>query len=372
MTLTAIAEDSGALTITNAQLIASAVDQESDTLTVSDLKIASGDGTLVNNNNGTWSYTPAANDNTSVSFSYTITDDGTTNGTSDPLDVSGTATLDITTVNDAPTVVGNGIPDAVSTSSFTLSNISDFFEDLDGDDLSYSVETDTGTATVISENLSISGLIPGTTTVTVTATDEASVSVNDAFDLTVFGDLITSSVSTTGNTHTVDLTLNMNGVQSSTMTNIDGFSLTITATGSPYESDGFVKTGVNYASFDEDSDNRTNISDVWGASNYTVSTNFRSDIFNTSSSWLVGGGDAVALATEESNYFISYVGDNTEYDIVDYIKESFKIGTLKFNTQSDLTDLDLEIKGSITGSSDSNPSVSVPDEILTPVFIDVI
>ena len=58
---------------------------------------------MVENNNGTWSYTPAANDDTSVSFSYTITDDGTTNGTSDPLDVSGTATLDITTVNDAPT-----------------------------------------------------------------------------------------------------------------------------------------------------------------------------------------------------------------------------------------------------------------------------
>ena len=371
VTLTAIAEDSGALTITNAQLIASASDQESDTLTVSNLAIASGSGTLVENNNGTWSYTPAANDDTSVSFSYTITDDGTTNGTSDPLDVSGTATLDITSVNDAPTVVGNGISDAISTSSFELSNISDFFEDLDGEELSYSVETDTGIASVTSENLSISGLTPGITTVTVTATDEASVSVSNAFDLTVFGDLITSTVTTSGNTHTVDLTLNMNGVQSSSMTNIDGFLFTITATGSPYVSDGFVKSGLNYALFDEDSDNRDNISDVWGVSNYIVSTNFRSDIFNTSASWSVGGGDAVALATEEANYIISFA-ENDDYDIANYIEESFKIGTLRFNTKSDLTDLDLEINGIIVGSSDSNPAVGVPDEILTPVFIDVI
>src|SRR5438876_10585141 len=53
--------------------------------------------------NGTWNYTPALNDDTSVSFSYTITDNGTTNGSPDPKSVAGSATLDITPVNDAPT-----------------------------------------------------------------------------------------------------------------------------------------------------------------------------------------------------------------------------------------------------------------------------
>src|SRR5205823_4818719 len=86
-----------------AQLLANASDVEGNTLTASALAISSGSGTLVNNGNGTWNYTPALNDDTSVSFSYTITDNGTTNGSPDPKSVAGSATLDITTVNDAPT-----------------------------------------------------------------------------------------------------------------------------------------------------------------------------------------------------------------------------------------------------------------------------
>ena len=52
-------------------------------------------GSLIDNGDGTWTYTPAANDDTSVSFSYTVTDGS--------LSVAGSATLDITPVNDAPT-----------------------------------------------------------------------------------------------------------------------------------------------------------------------------------------------------------------------------------------------------------------------------
>ena len=108
MTLVAIAEDSGARVITQAQLLGNAADAETNTLTVSNVAIATGSGTLVNNNNGTWTYTPALNDDTSVSFSYTITDNGTTNGAADPKSVAGTATLDITPVNDAPTLTMAG------------------------------------------------------------------------------------------------------------------------------------------------------------------------------------------------------------------------------------------------------------------------
>ncbi len=50
---------------------------------------------MIDNGDGTWSYTPALNDDTSVSFSYTVTDGS--------LSVAGSATLDITPVNDAPT-----------------------------------------------------------------------------------------------------------------------------------------------------------------------------------------------------------------------------------------------------------------------------
>ena len=93
--LAAIAEDSGARVITEAELLANASDIDGDNLSVTDLVITSGNGALVNNGNGTWSYTPAANDDTDVSFSFNI-HDGTTN-------TGSSATLDITPVNDAPT-----------------------------------------------------------------------------------------------------------------------------------------------------------------------------------------------------------------------------------------------------------------------------
>ncbi len=95
VTLAAIAEDSGARLITQAQLLANASDVDGPSLTAINLAIASGSGTLVDNGNGTWSYTPAANDDTSVTFSYAVTD-----GVAAP--VATTATLDITPVNDAP------------------------------------------------------------------------------------------------------------------------------------------------------------------------------------------------------------------------------------------------------------------------------
>ena len=74
VTLAAIAEDSGARLITQAELLANATDVDSPSLTITGLSIASGTGTLVDNVNGTWTYTPALNDDTAVTFSYTVTD----------------------------------------------------------------------------------------------------------------------------------------------------------------------------------------------------------------------------------------------------------------------------------------------------------
>jgi len=106
VTLAAIAEDSGARLITQADLLANASDPvEHDSLVATDLAITSGKGSLVNNGDGTWTYTPASNDDTSVSFSYKITDNGTTNGVADPKTITGSATLDITPVNDAPDAI---------------------------------------------------------------------------------------------------------------------------------------------------------------------------------------------------------------------------------------------------------------------------
>ncbi|MGB2221027.1 MAG: cadherin-like domain-containing protein [Neptunomonas phycophila] len=94
-TLAPINEDSGVRVITQDDLLAGyASDVDGDSLTASDLLITEGNGSLVANADGSWNYTPAADDNGTISFSYTISD-----GTDS---VSNTATLDIIPVNDAP------------------------------------------------------------------------------------------------------------------------------------------------------------------------------------------------------------------------------------------------------------------------------
>jgi VCBS repeat-containing protein len=100
VTLEAIAEDSGARIITQEQLLANVADVDSSSFWASELTITDGLGTLVdnldgdNNHLGTWTYTPALNDATSVNFSYTVSDGSLT--------TEGSATLDTTAVNDAP------------------------------------------------------------------------------------------------------------------------------------------------------------------------------------------------------------------------------------------------------------------------------
>ena len=98
VTLTPIAEDSGTVTITQADLLVNSDDRDGDPLFAVGLTNTSGNGTLVDNEDGTWSYTPDADDDSSVSFSYDVTDN--------TVNVANTATLDITPVNDAPVIGG--------------------------------------------------------------------------------------------------------------------------------------------------------------------------------------------------------------------------------------------------------------------------
>jgi VCBS repeat-containing protein len=109
VTLAAIDEESGTRVITQAELLANASDVDGPSLTAINLQISAGLGALVNHANQTWSYTPAANDDTSVTFSYQVTD-----GTGS---VATSASLDIVPAPQAP-----GIPITNGTSgpdSFT-------------------------------------------------------------------------------------------------------------------------------------------------------------------------------------------------------------------------------------------------------------
>uniref|UniRef100_UPI003D6A44FF tandem-95 repeat protein n=1 Tax=Vibrio campbellii TaxID=680 RepID=UPI003D6A44FF len=104
MTLSDVTEDSAAVELTQADLLANASDIENDTLTVSNVQLVDpSSGTLdFNNVSGTWSFTPAPGYNGTVELTYDITDDGTTNGASDPQTTPGTATFEVTEVNDSP------------------------------------------------------------------------------------------------------------------------------------------------------------------------------------------------------------------------------------------------------------------------------
>ena len=73
VTLAAGTEDT-AYTITAATLLAEVTDVDGPSLSITSVSVASGGGSIVNNGNGTWTYTPAANYSGPVSFNYTASD----------------------------------------------------------------------------------------------------------------------------------------------------------------------------------------------------------------------------------------------------------------------------------------------------------
>ncbi|OUJ62116.1 RTX toxin [Vibrio parahaemolyticus] len=114
VTLTSIGEDSGVFAISASDLLVNATDVENDNLTVSNVQLVDpSSGSLAfNAATGNWEFTPAPGYNGPVELTYDITDDGTTNGVSDPKTVSGSASFEVFDVNDAP-----------QTSEVTLSSI---------------------------------------------------------------------------------------------------------------------------------------------------------------------------------------------------------------------------------------------------------
>jgi VCBS repeat-containing protein len=151
ITLIPIAEDSGARTITTTQLLTGVtdIDNAPAQLTITALSINSGNGTLVNNNDGTWTYTPALNDDSAVSFNYTVSDGGLT--------ASSTATLDITPVNDAPVAVNDTLTTNQNTATtYAAGQLLGNDTDIEGAALTIaSVTSATGGSAVLNANGSV-------------------------------------------------------------------------------------------------------------------------------------------------------------------------------------------------------------------------
>lgn len=118
VTLTSIDEDSGAVIVTEEDLLVNAVDIESDNLTVSNVTLVDpAAGTLTQLSSTEWSFEPAPDFYGDVSFNYDITDDGMTNGVSDPKTVSGSAVMTVQAINDAPEVDGSMVTNTIVESS---------------------------------------------------------------------------------------------------------------------------------------------------------------------------------------------------------------------------------------------------------------
>ncbi|MBB2836245.1 UNVERIFIED_ORG: hypothetical protein GGD51_006441 [Rhizobium esperanzae] len=131
-TLAAGTEDTP-YTISAADLLAGFSDVDGDQLSVAGL--TANHGALVDNNNGTWTFTPDANYNGAVSLSYTVTD-----GHGGSVPASQSFTLDA--VNDAPVLSGSAATLAAGTEDtpYTISaaDLLAGFSDVDGDQLSAS------------------------------------------------------------------------------------------------------------------------------------------------------------------------------------------------------------------------------------------
>ncbi len=95
--LGSIAED-GSLLITQADLLTGSADVDLDGLSAVNLALTSGSGTLTDNGDGTWTFTPTADWNGAVSFIFDVFD-----GTAA---VANTASLAVTAVSDAPVFGG--------------------------------------------------------------------------------------------------------------------------------------------------------------------------------------------------------------------------------------------------------------------------
>ncbi|HHC6586580.1 TPA: tandem-95 repeat protein [Vibrio parahaemolyticus] len=147
VTLDAIEEDGGSIIITTEELLSNVDDEDKDTLSVENLIIDKGNGTLVDNGDGTWTFTPQIDDDTEVSFTFDIIDD-------EDLVVSGSANLDILPINDAP----NAKNDAITTEEDTAVTIDVLVNDSDveGDVLSIqsaSVPSEQGSVDIVDGKL---------------------------------------------------------------------------------------------------------------------------------------------------------------------------------------------------------------------------
>ncbi|MCZ6398898.1 tandem-95 repeat protein, partial [Vibrio alginolyticus] len=233
VTLSAVEEDSDPITITTEELLSNVNIDDADTLVITNVTIESGNGTLIDNSDGSWTYIPEADDDTEVSFSYDIIDN-------DGGVINGTANLDITPVNDAPIATNDAIQ--TDEDSQVVIDVLANDSDIEGDDLiitSASVPEEQGIVEIIDGKLVFTPAenFNGNATISYTITDgeledeaQVSVTVNSVNDAPIASN--DTTITEEDSSVTVDVLPND--------TDIDGDTLSIQSASVP-ETQGTVE-----------------------------------------------------------------------------------------------------------------------------------
>ncbi|HCG9753290.1 TPA: tandem-95 repeat protein, partial [Vibrio parahaemolyticus] len=335
VTLDAIEEDGGSIIITTEELLSNVDDEDKDTLSVENLIVDKGNGTLVDNGDGTWTFTPQIDDDTEVSFTFDIIDD-------EDLVVSGSANLDILPINDAP----NAENDVITTEEDTAVTIDVLVNDSDveGDALSIqsaSVPSEQGSVDIVDGKLVFTPAenFNGEATITYIVTDgdltdeaKVSVTVTPVNDAPVAKDDIATTQEDTP--VTIDVLPND--------TDVDGDKLSIESASVPKEQ-GTVEV-------------------VNGKLVFTPAENFNGDAEIT---YTVTDGALTDRVTV--NVTVNAVNDTpvVESSIADQtLAEDFTPYTINLNTAfSDVDNVDGELSFSVSGNS--NIQVAIVNGIAT-------
>ncbi|EJG0970400.1 tandem-95 repeat protein [Vibrio parahaemolyticus] len=323
VTLDAIEEDGGSIIITTEELLSNVDDEDKDTLSVENLIIDKGNGTLVDNGDGTWTFTPQIDDDTEVSFTFDIIDD-------EDQVVSGSANLDILPINDAP----NAENDVITTEEDTAVTIDVLVNDSDveGDVLSIqsaSVPSEQGSVDIVDGKLVFTPAenFNGEATITYIVTDgdltdeaKVTVTVTPVNDSPVAVDDTTSIQEDTA--VTIDVLPND--------TDVDGDKLSIQSASVP-EAQGKVEI-------------------VDGKLVFTPAENFNGD---AEIAYIVTDGQLTDEATV--NVTVNAVNDTpvVESNLADQaLAEDFTPYTIDLNTAfSDVDNVDGELTFSVSGNS---------------------
>ncbi|MDW1749226.1 tandem-95 repeat protein, partial [Vibrio sp. Vb2133] len=335
VTLSAVEEDSDPITITTDELLSNVNIDDADTLVITNVTIESGNGTLIDNSDGSWTYIPEADDDTEVSFSYDIIDN-------DGGVINGTANLDITPVNDAPIATNDAIQ--TDEDSQVVIDVLANDSDIEGDDLiitSASVPEEQGIVEIIDGKLVFTPAenFNGNATISYTISDgeledeaQVSVTVNSVNDAPIASN--DTTITEEDSSVTIDVLPND--------TDIDGDTLSIQSASVP-EAQGTVEI-------------------VDGKLVFIPAENFHGDAEIT---YTVTDGSLTDQATV--NVTVNAVNDTpvVESSIADQtLAEDFTPYSIDLNTAfSDVDNVDGDLTFSVSGNS--NIQVAIVNGIAT-------